>query len=80
MCVTIEPGIYLTPGVWERDDLTRPFADVVNRPNVDALLRRGFGGIRLEHTICVRATGGPEILTADLPVDPDEVTKYIGLS
>jgi Xaa-Pro aminopeptidase len=31
MCVTIEPGIYLVPAIWQRDDLVRPLADVVNR-------------------------------------------------
>lgn len=79
VCATIEPGLYLSPGVWQRDDLTRPFADVVNRGKVEALLRDQFGGIRLEHTICVRESGGPEILTQELPTAPDEVVKLIGI-
>lgn len=80
VCVTIEPGLYLSPGVWERDDLTRPFADVVNRPKVEALLRDGWGGIRLEHTICVQPSGGPEIFTEALPTAPDEVVDLVGIS
>ncbi len=80
MCMTIEPGIYLSPGVWKRDDLVGPFRDVVNRAKVDELLAAGFGGIRLEHTICVTENGGPEILTGELPTDPDEIVKFVGIS
>jgi Xaa-Pro aminopeptidase len=78
MCVTIEPGIYLVPAIWETGELTRPLADVVNRRKVDALLNDRFGGIRIEHTICVRARGGPEVLTAALPVDPDDIAACVG--
>jgi Xaa-Pro aminopeptidase len=78
MCVTIEPGIYLVPAIWESGELTRPLADVVNRPKVNALLTDRFGGVRIEHTICVRARGGPEVLTADLPVDADKVAACVG--
>jgi Xaa-Pro aminopeptidase len=76
-CVTIEPGIYLVPAIWERDDLVGPLADVINRPAVDALLRDGFGGIRIEHTIAVRGIDGPEVLTADLPTDVDDVARLL---
>ncbi len=80
MCVTIEPGIYLVPAIWASDELVKPLADVVNRPKVDALLKDSFGGIRIEHTICVRPaeTGGPEILSETLPTDPDEVAACVG--
>ena len=80
MCVTIEPGIYLVPAIWANDELVRPLADVVNRRKVDALLNDRFGGIRIEHTICVRGSdaGGPEILSAALPTSPDEVTACVG--
>jgi Xaa-Pro aminopeptidase len=77
MTVTIEPGIYLIPAVWENDEFTRPFADVVNRSAVDALLQEGFGGIRLEEDICVRSDDGPEVLTAALPIDADEVAAIV---
>jgi Xaa-Pro aminopeptidase len=51
---------------------------VVNRAQVDALLRDRFGGIRIEHTIAVQAGSGPEILTDALPTDPDEVLTLLG--
>ncbi|GJM26276.1 MAG: Xaa-Pro aminopeptidase [Phycisphaerae bacterium] len=79
MVVTIEPGIYLVPSIWERDALIQPFADAINRPAVDALLRDKFGGIRIEEDVAIRdeSTDGPEILTLALPNDPDEVTAII---
>ncbi|MFO0972048.1 MAG: aminopeptidase P N-terminal domain-containing protein [Phycisphaerae bacterium] len=77
-CVTVEPGIYLVPTVWNYDALWRPFAEVVNRPKVDALLRDRFGGIRIEHTVAVRAAGGPEVLTAECPTGADAVAALVG--
>lgn len=76
-CLTVEPGIYLVPAVWENAELTGPLADVINRPAIEALLKDRFGGIRLEHTIAVRSTGGPEVLTLALPTDPDEVAAAV---
>ena len=80
MVVTIEPGIYLVPEVWANEELVGPFADVVNRRAVDDLLKARFGGIRIEDDVHVREekSGGPEILTADLPTDPDAVTALVG--
>ncbi|HUU97672.1 MAG TPA: aminopeptidase P N-terminal domain-containing protein [Phycisphaerae bacterium] len=80
MAVTIEPGIYLVPAIWARDDLVKPLAEVVNRPKVDALLKDHIGGIRLEDTICVRDTGGPEVLSEDLPTDADEIAACVGFN
>ena len=80
MVVTIEPGIYLVPEVWANDELVGSFADVVNRRAVDDLLKARFGGIRIEDDLHVRGedAGGPEILTADLPTDPDALTALVG--
>ena len=79
MGVTIEPGIYLVPAIWQREDLTGPFAEVVNRPVVDALLEKNFGGIRIEDTVHVRPAGeAPENLTQALPKDADAVAALIG--
>ena len=80
MTVTIEPGIYLVPAIWARDDLVSPLADVVNRAKVDALLNDRFGGIRIEHTLCVRPieAGGPEVLSAPLPTAADEIAACVG--
>ncbi len=77
-CVTIEPGIYLIPAVWDNAELAGPLADVTNRPKIEALLKDRFGGIRIEHTVAVRASGGPEVLTAALPTAPDEVAAALG--
>jgi Xaa-Pro aminopeptidase len=80
MTVTIEPGLYLVPALWQRRDLVDPLADVVNWPAVEALLGEDFGGIRIEDTICVRETDaeGPEILTGALPRAPDAVSAVVG--
>ena len=80
MTVTVEPGVYLSRAVWERDDLTTPFADVVNRSVVDALIADDFGGIRIEDTIHVLGSNvsGPEVLTKDLPKDADSVASLVG--
>ncbi len=79
MTVTIEPGIYFVPAIWKRDDLVAPFADCVNRPAVDKLLKARFGGIRLEDIVHVRAEGKPENLTELLPIDPDAVLQAMTL-
>lgn len=75
MCVTIEPGIYLVPAIWACDELVRPLADAVNRARVDALLEGRFGGIRIEHYVCVREqyAGGPEVFSAALPTTASEI-------
>ena len=78
LAVTIEPGFYVVPAIWQNEALTRPFADVINRKAVDELLAENFGGIRIEETIIVRDASGPEVLSADLPSDADAVTAIIG--
>jgi len=78
MTLTIEPGIYLVPALWREEDFIRPFDDCVNRRAVEALLEQQFGGIRIEETICVRASGGPEILTVELPNEADPVAAMVG--
>jgi len=80
MVVTVEPGIYLVPAIWQRDDLTGPLKDCVSLSTVDALLADNFGGIRIEENVLVRAEseGGPRILTGDVPTDPDQVTALVG--
>ena len=79
MTVTIEPGIYLVPAIWQNSELTTPFNDCIDRSTVEALLVDGFGGIRIEDTVHVRTgdAGGPEVLTGALPTDPDEVATVV---
>lgn len=78
MVVTIEPGIYLVPAIWAREEMTAPFADAFNRSVIDELLAGGFGGIRIEDDVHVRPAGGPEVLTAALPKSADEVAALVG--
>jgi Xaa-Pro aminopeptidase len=80
MAATIEPGVYLVPGIWRRTELVGKFREDVNRPLVDRLLSEHFGGIRIEETVVVRdaAAGGPEVLSAELPNDADAVAKLVG--
>ncbi len=80
MCVTVEPGVYFVPAIWQREDLAGPLADVVHRERVDDLLRAQFGGLRVEHTLCVRERGGPEIFSADLPTDADQIAACVGMA
>lgn len=77
MAVTIEPGIYIVPAIWESPELTRPFASDVNRHHVDALIQGQFGGIRIEETVYI-GEDRAEALTASLPSDPDAVLECIG--
>ncbi|RME40123.1 MAG: M24 family metallopeptidase, partial [Planctomycetota bacterium] len=78
MAVTIEPGIYLVPAIWQNDAFVEPLADVVNRDAVERLLEQHFGGIRIEETIVVRDAQGPEILSQGLPNDADAVVPLLG--
>lgn len=77
MVVTVEPGIYFVPAVWKSDALTAPFADALNVPRIEAVLAAGFGGIRIEDTVHVTASDGPEVLTSALPKEPDELTAIL---
>ncbi|MGB0715062.1 MAG: aminopeptidase P N-terminal domain-containing protein [Phycisphaerae bacterium] len=66
MVVTIEPGLYLIPAVWESESVSGAYADCVDRSKVDALLSASFGGIRIEDDVVV-TSGAPEILTSAIP-------------
>lgn len=79
MTLTIEPGIYLVPAVWEADGPAEGLRDLVDGQMVQTLLNDNFGGIRIEHTICVREGGPPEVLTENLPTDADEVAACVGV-
>ncbi len=77
MAITIEPGIYFVPALWRQEDMIRPFADVINMPAVDALIAGQFGGIRMEDTVLVTEAGcEPEVLSAELPTNPDEIAAF----
>ena len=58
--VTIEPGIYFPPHVFEDPEIRRQHRDTVVWNRVDTL--RGFGGIRIEDNVLI-LEGGNEVLT-----------------
>ena len=79
MVVTIEPGVYFVPAIWQNEQITGRFADVVNRSAVNALLKERFGGIRIEDVVHVRsADAAPGVLTADAPTEPDALAAVVG--
>ncbi len=80
MTVTIEPGCYFVPAIWENDEFLAPFKDVVNVSAARELVAAGFGGIRIEETIAIsdESETSPEVLTHMLPNDADEVLKVVG--
>lgn len=79
MTVTIEPGLYIVPAIWDNAELTAPFEEAINRPAVEALINEEFGGIRIEDNVHICAGDeGPEILSADLPSDADAVAEIVG--
>lgn len=81
MALTIEPGIYIVPAIWEHPELPVPFADVVNRGAVEQLLAGGFGGIRIEESIIIGEPGAaPEVLTGAMPADAEAITPLVGRS
>ena len=78
MTVTIEPGVYIVPAIWDNTELTGPFADAINRRLIETLIKENFGGIRIEDAVHVRPSDvGPEILTADLPCDAEAVAAVV---
>jgi Xaa-Pro aminopeptidase len=78
MTLTVEPGIYFIPAIWENESLVGAFSDCVNRSGVDELLAAEFGGIRIEDTVCVTEAAGPEVLSSALPSDADAVAAIVG--
>ena len=63
--VTVEPGIYFVPALLRDPDLRARHRDAVDWDRAERMV--GFGGIRIEENVLV-TEGGPEVLTADIPV------------
>lgn len=64
--ITVEPGLYFIGALLNDAENRRKFADQVNWPLVDTLLKADIGGVRIEDNILVTANG-PENLTASIP-------------
>jgi Xaa-Pro aminopeptidase len=75
MAVTIEPGIYFIPAVFENDAIVGDL-----RGSIDAAVLAKYApvrGIRLEDDVLVTESGR-DVLTARIPIAPDEVVRASG--
>lgn len=75
MVVTIEPGLYLVQAILEDPELSKLAGDRLDR----AVLARysDIRGIRIEDDVAV-TTGAPEVLTASIPKQAEDVEKLVG--
>ena len=82
MVVTIEPGIYLVPQIWQDHTLAGRYPDAVNRLLVERLLGEHFGGIRIEDDVHVLdpLADAPEVLTGELPAGADAIVEVLARS
>ena len=74
MVVTIEPGFYQVPGLLQDPARRDRYGDCVDWERLAQFA--DVRGIRIEDDVLVTATG-PEVLTADLPTDPDQICALI---
>jgi Xaa-Pro aminopeptidase len=70
MVVTIEPGFYQVPGLLEDPARRDRYGDCVNWERLEDF--EDVRGIRIEDDVLVTAEGS-EVLTAELPTDPDHL-------
>ncbi len=73
--VTVEPGIYLVPGILADQELRETLGGRVDWERAEDWL--GFGGIRLEDDVVV-TDDSPEVLTSAIPKDPAAVEALVG--
>jgi Xaa-Pro aminopeptidase len=70
---TIEPGLYFSPVLLNSRERRERFKEQVDWAKVDGLLHTGeFGGIRIEDNVLV-TEGEPEVLTAAIPKEIEEI-------
>jgi Xaa-Pro aminopeptidase len=77
MAVTIEPGLYVVPGILQRPDLAGP---LVRDHVLDRARLQAFGdvrGIRIEDDVLCTSSGH-EVLTAAIAKRPEEVEAQVG--
>jgi Xaa-Pro aminopeptidase len=75
MVVTIEPGFYMCPAIFNNPTLRERFNSVVNWERVQDWM--GFGGIRIEDDI--RCTDdAPENLTGHIPKSIEDISALVG--
>jgi Xaa-Pro aminopeptidase len=74
MVVTIEPGFYQVPGLLQDPARRDRYGDCIDWERLAQFA--DVRGIRIEDDVLVTATE-PEVLTADLPTDPDQICALI---
>jgi Xaa-Pro aminopeptidase len=74
MVVTVEPGFYRVPGLLEGLEGS-PLADAVDRRVLESY--GDVRGIRIEDDVLVTPDGA-ELLTRDIPKDPEEIEALVG--
>lgn len=74
MLVTIEPGFYQVPAILNHPENRRKYQDVVNWDNLAKFT--DVRGIRIEDDVLI-TEGRPQILTADLPTNPQMISQII---
>ncbi len=75
MAVTIEPGIYRVPAILGEPRLVQLAGDRLDRARLARF--HDVRGIRIEDDVLVTESGA-EVLTADIPKDPDDVERSVG--
>ncbi len=75
MVVTIEPGFYRVPPILSDEKLNAVAGDRLDRGKLGRYV--DVRGIRIEDDVLVTA-GEPEVLTASIPKQPDEVEAAVG--
>ena len=73
MVVTIEPGFYQVPSILNPARSQPWYQDWINWDQLDRFAT--VRGIRIEDDVYVTSTGA-EVLSADLPTDPDTIVEY----
>ena len=77
MVVTIEPGFYIVPAIFNDPLLREKFGLYINWEKLK--LWNGFGGIRIEDDVrCTAST--PESLTLSIPKDIETIESIVGKS
>ncbi|MCB9763098.1 MAG: aminopeptidase P N-terminal domain-containing protein [Alphaproteobacteria bacterium] len=73
--VTIEPGFYVVPAILADPTLRERFKEQVDWARAEQWV--GFGGIRIEDDVLCTA-GEPEVITAEVPKDADDIEAIVG--
>jgi Xaa-Pro aminopeptidase len=73
--LTVEPGIYFIPGLFEKWQQQKKFAEFINYDKVKKFI--GFGGIRIEDDILV-TKDGYRVLGKPIPKTVADIEAAMG--